>query len=329
MMRLIRAEARRFSARRLTRLGLLGALGLVLLFSWAIWQSTNPPSETEIAQQQVYYEQAVKDWEIYGPAQLAECKEAVAAATPDPNGNWQGMTLADCENMKPSPEQYGWVAPSVSEIMGQIPVTTATTLGLIILVLAASYIGAEFSTGSLGNWLTFEPRRTRVFASKMAVVAGASLILGVAGNAILALLSWVITKANGGTMTWPPGTLTHTMHMFWRSTLLVMALGLLSASIAFLTRNTAAVIGVIIGWLIVVEGTLAGLVQRLQPYTLVTNLEAWITGSTSAYLSECSATGCNSVERTITWVHGGIEWGLVTVAAVALAWLIFERRDVT
>lgn len=331
MTRLLRAEFRRFFSRRLTRLGLLGAFVLTLLFSWATWTSTSPPSADEIAQQKAAYEQAVKDWNTYdGPEQLAECKKAATSATPDPNGQFGGMTEKDCDTMVPALEYYGWTAPKIDEAIAAVPSGTAGMLGLIVIVLAASFIGAEFSTGSMGNWLTYEPRRTRVFTSKMLVVAVAAAALGIVGNAIMTLSTWLIVKLNEGTMTWPPGTLTHVVHMYWRGTLFVVALGLASASLAFLTRHTAAVIGIIIGWMIIVEGTLIGIVERLRVYSLVTNLEAWIRGQASSYEYNCDGVGvCESVERTITWVHGGVEWGLLTAAAVALAWLIFARRDVT
>ena len=35
------------------------------------------------------------------------------------------------------------------------------------LLLAGSFVSAEFSTGSIGNWLTFAPRRVRVYLSKV------------------------------------------------------------------------------------------------------------------------------------------------------------------
>ncbi|HSN42944.1 MAG TPA: hypothetical protein VLR88_02680, partial [Propionibacteriaceae bacterium] len=83
MARLLRAEFRRYYARRLTQLGLLGALVVVLLFSWSNWSATNPPSAVETAQQEANYEQALADWNTYGQADLEKCKAAAADPTLD------------------------------------------------------------------------------------------------------------------------------------------------------------------------------------------------------------------------------------------------------
>ena len=40
-------------------------------------------------------------------------------------------------------------------------------LALAALVLGAGFAASEFSTGSIGTWLTFEPRRLRVYGSKL------------------------------------------------------------------------------------------------------------------------------------------------------------------
>ena len=254
----------------------------MLVFSWAIYSSTRPPSADEMARQRASYEQAFEEWNSNdGPAQVEECMAAATAATPDPNGNWGGMTERDCQTMVPTLEAYGWTAPRIDQAIAEVPTATAFALGMIAIVLAASFIGAEFSTGSIGNWLTYEPRRTRVFASKMIVVAVATATLGIVGNIVMTLVTWMSVRANDGTMVRPPGTLTHVAHTYWRGVLMIVAMGLIAAALAFLTRHTAAVIGIMIGWMMIVEGTLMGLVQWLRTYSLVTNLEAWITGQST------------------------------------------------
>ena len=56
--------------------------------------------------------------------------------------------------------------------------------GLVAFLVAASFVGAEFTTGSLANWLTFVPRRSTVFVSKLTVVAAFSLLLGLLAAAL-------------------------------------------------------------------------------------------------------------------------------------------------
>ena len=46
--------------------------------------------------------------------------------------------------------------------------------GMVLFVVMASFIGAEVTTGSLANWLTFVPSRATVLGSKLAVAASSA-----------------------------------------------------------------------------------------------------------------------------------------------------------
>ena len=52
-------------------------------------------------------------------------------------------------------------------------------------MIAASFIGAEYSSGSIANWLTFVPRRGRVFWSKLLTMIGFAAVLGAFAAALV------------------------------------------------------------------------------------------------------------------------------------------------
>ena len=84
----------------------------------------------------------------------------------------------------------------------------AVLLALAALVLGAGFTASEFSTGSIGTWLTFEPRRLRVFGSKL-LAAGAGVVpLAVLTLATMTAAVWVFAHLWGST-TGPAGTWGH------------------------------------------------------------------------------------------------------------------------
>ena len=61
------------------------------------------------------------------------------------------------------------------EVMPNILLGGSYLLAFVAFLLGPSFVGAEFSSGSIGNWLTFEPRRLRVYGSKL-IAAGAGML---------------------------------------------------------------------------------------------------------------------------------------------------------
>src|SRR5690625_7975157 len=61
--------------------------------------------------------------------------------------------------------------------------------------MAITFIASEFTTGTMSTWLTFEPRRQRVYASKLGAVAVASGLLSVLTYGVLWLIYLGITTA--------------------------------------------------------------------------------------------------------------------------------------
>lgn len=71
-------------------------------------------------------------------------------------------------------------------------------LGAMVLFVAlASFIGAEATSGSLANWLTFVPDRNVVLGSKLAVAAVFSVLVGAATGLLTIGSSAVLAAVHG------------------------------------------------------------------------------------------------------------------------------------
>ena len=173
MSRLLRVELDRFASRTLIRLGVLGVLVICCLAVVSAWQSASPPSQAEQAQAQEYYEQALAEWDENGEQIVADCQEGEDAekeTSADPDAvDWQ------CESQGPRLENWLGSPPSFDADTTSLLGAMSVLFVLAPLLLAGSFVSAEFSTGSIGNWLTFAPRRVRVYLSKV-LAAGLAII---------------------------------------------------------------------------------------------------------------------------------------------------------
>lgn len=327
MGRLWRVELRRFFSRRLVVLAMIGALAVTGLLLFGVWQSSQPMSAEARAQARVEYENARADWEQNGEEYYAQC---LAEQEREAEATGQEVDYG-CEQMEPQEEWFFRTAPPLQETLPGTVGTAATLLVFLAFLVGATFTAAEVSTGSLSTWLTFEPRRLRVFASKLLAAA-----LGVLPAAALVLAvtvagAWAVAEAfglaNGMTARdWPAiGTTA------LRILALTALFALVGASLGFLLRHTAAVLGVVVGYVVVVELMLMNYLTELQPWLVVKNVEAWVDRGASYFVNECTtdATGtlCEYTERTLTFGDSAV-YLLVLTGVVTLAGaLVLRRRD--
>jgi len=194
-------------------------------------------------------------------------------------------------------------------------------------------VAAEFSSGSIGNWLTFEPRRMRVYASKL-VAAGVGLIP--ATVALLGLLIggvWLITAHFGSTAGMTVKIWSDLGLMAGRSVVLAVVAAVVGAAMGTLLRHTAAVIGVAMGYLVLVEIVFRRALQGAQLWMLQINMEGWLRHGTKYFLTTCKTDSqgnyrCDGVEKLLGFGHSATYLGLLVVVVVALSAMVFQRRDV-
>jgi ABC-type transport system involved in multi-copper enzyme maturation permease subunit len=194
---------------------------------------------------------------------------------------------------------------------------TTVPFSLLGMILGASLIGAEWRSNTVGLVLTWEARRSRVFASKLA----AAVVVTVAGFFVLqalvgvSLLPVAITRGttSGLDAAWWRGSL----GVIGRGAINCMVLTTLGFSIAMMARNAAAAIGSVFAYAFILEGALGGRFHWLREWLLIPNASTFVQGNPS---------------EGILQNHSTLVAGLTILAyAVVLAsasMAVFRSRDV-
>jgi ABC-2 type transport system permease protein len=326
LTRLTRVELRRLLRRRLTLFVVLGILAAVGLQLFQTGMEARPISHSEQVRVTADYEQARRDFAQNGEQQRKDCLQSQEEAqASDPTADFQ------CDMQEPTlamflkPELR--FADAVRDVLGN----GALLLMLAALVAGAGFTASEFTTGSIGTWLTFEPRRVRVYGSKL-LAAGAGVVpLAVVTFALLTAGVWVFASLWGRTDA-PAGTWGHVAALSGRGVLLAAAVAVVGGALGFLLRHTAAVLGVALGYAIVGEGIVGSNVQALRPWLLATNVTGWLQHGTTYFSQVCTTSSggysCNDVQRQLSFAHSATFLGVLVLALVLLTALVFRRRDV-
>ena len=323
MTALLRAELLRIRSRRLTWV----ALGLVLLVmalsQLAVASSMRPVTASELAQAQVPYEEAVRDYDQNHQRYEQECRDS-------------GLSAEDCAYPPPRLEDY--VARSVStfaEAGETVVVVTVSFAGLALLLLGASVTGAELASGALANWLTFVPERSRVFAAKLLAL----ILVAAVSTAVVSGVALGVTAAVGRAVGAPLDGAGELGAIAGRGVLVGVVAAVVGFGLALLTRHTIAAAGTVLGYLIlsgvlgVVWATVPALsgVQRFLPEN---NLLALLLGRHEYYtVTEVAQPDVTfestGVTHVISLTQGAVYWGVVAAALVAVTLVVFRRRDVS
>jgi hypothetical protein len=248
----VRSEMLRFTSRRLFRaLALLVIAGLVAAAVIAFVESSKDPNAGRAAAQSDY----------------ARCKADEAQAQADaPPGS--GRVVFDCSSVEELSVAYD-KRFRFAETMPDATRGVAVAFFILSFVVAASFVGADWASGSTTTLLTWEPRRARVFAAK---VIATCLLLAAAAVVTLALLAvlFIPVAALRGTTEGVTGSLWWTLAGVWvRGAALTVFGGCLAASIATISRNTAGAIGVAFGYGVILENILLFIRGgRLRPWLL-------------------------------------------------------------
>ncbi|GAB2569581.1 ABC transporter permease subunit [Microlunatus antarcticus] len=323
VVRLVATELLRLRSRRVSIVAAVVVLAAVALFQFGI-RSEVAPSAAAQADAAQAYAAAQQQWQESHAANVADCVQQ------------GGGTQEECESYDPAPtpEQYQ-VTPPPFDVVGQAGVTTAAYLAMFASFLAgASFIGAEYSTGSLANWLTFVPQRLKVFASKGIAVVLGSTVLG----AVAVFATFGLTAAQVSNHGEPLVRLGHVAAAGGRAVALVALAGLAGYVIALVARHTVAAIAVPLAYGLVravlsaftsdVDAPLAW----LPPYLPELNLTAFLEhGTTYTQYRSVLADGSDytEVEKHISFAHSGLYWLTLAVVSVVVGVLVFRRRDVT
>lgn len=336
-MKLIRTELRRLRWRGINLVALLALLGVVLLMTFNSYQSSKPPSEQMLVEAEEELQWYLALWEENHERDYQECltgeheeQEAwIASGESGSLGSW------GCEGLLEEPTANMFLPYWQESFTNYLDNTFG---GLIIIVLAialflgASFNAGEINSGSMGTWLTFEPRRTQVYYSKSAALFIWGVVVGLATLSLGLLLAWLVYSLNG------MGELTSKQ---WTDALLTVArcvplFGIAAAvggSLGIILRHTAAAAVVVFAWAAVVEPIIRyGSWRQLTPWLITPNVQGWIEAGTEYWYSSCSGGGVNYLCETVHLSHGGLRSFIYVMIAAALVStignLIFRRRDI-
>jgi ABC-2 type transport system permease protein len=363
-MRLFRVELRRLWARRLTKLACLVVVAVVALTAFTVYGTAQPPTEAQLAEAERFYQQELELWEENGEEQVAQCEEdeEAAAATEGSEVDF------GCDQMAPQrewflPPQFTFVPPTaesadhvaadmglgeevdprVAEVYaspwnmwetGTSSIATSSVFLLVItFALGVSFVTAEVTSGALGLWLTFEPRRQRVYWSKAAAAAIGTLpftVVGIAAlvGAVYALFAGFGTLGDVTTERW-----IEIAGYGGRLVVAGAAFAMIGAALGALFKHAAAAVGValVVAWASTVFTMALGEAQRWAPSV---NLTAWLEGAALYGAQTCTAGAdgrmeCQWVEKVVTQTQGGLYLLVLTVTVTVVAALVFRRRDVS
>ncbi len=305
MIRLIRAETARLLSRRFTVITMIVVVLAIGAFQLVVIDAFNQPAAEPVPAQTT------------DPGQPTECQDPDVPAEECTPAEDDGSGGGDV------------VRPPFAEVATLTLTVSIYLAALSTFMIAGSFIGAEFTSGSISNWLSFVPRRIPVFVSKLFTITVFSALFSAACGALTLGAAVVLA----GIHDVPVEEIGKLMALSARGLIPAVALAAVGFCAGLLSRHTAAAIGVLLGYLFlwfVRNGPLSQLAwaQRLTPWTPEGNLSA-VVGNGSTYEVVVDEQTYETVERHISLAHGIGYWvALVAVLAVVTG-LVFRSRDVT
>jgi ABC-2 type transport system permease protein len=323
--RLLVVEFLRLGKRRFTRVLLSVAVVGYLIAVGFLWQSHSKVTPADIAQATVQ-----RDLQIEQIGQsVTDCLKVAGNTAeqcgPVPTANDFPIT----QFLSNSPFRPRDVQPYA--------LVVGTAVALAGFMLAATSIGAEWSSRNIVAWLFYEPRRLRLMWAKLLALSSVVLVLSVIAQFLWALTARLLLSSRG----LPVSSLGADAAQFWpdvlrvqvRSALVVVPVVLLGFGLANLIKNTAAALGVAFVYLAVVESVLRAISPALQPYQFTTSLIAWVNKgglTVDGDLVYDPKGGYVAPEPIhISNLHGGLTMMVYALVVLAVSLALFRRRDIT
>ena len=323
MSRLTRVELRRLTSRKVIWVTLVGVAVIVIVTVGTVFLQARSIDLARAGFNE-NYEQILADHE----RSVADCQQQEALER-----RQTGDASIDfgCDDFAP---------PTVEDMYGQMPSLfdqyTSLLRGLVYpfaflaLAMGSTAVAAEFAHRTMGSWLTFVPRRTPVFVSKVLAPVLAAVPLTLAGIALVlvgvpAVFRWFrlddgVTGAQWTDLGW----------MAVRLVVVAMVAGALGAGAAFLVRHSGVVVGVVVGYLVLVEGMMGSALSSVQPYLLGRNISAFVNdGASWEIFTGCTGFAeCVPTRYSISLTHGAVVLAILLAVVLVLAWGRFRTADI-
>ena len=330
MIRLLRAELARVRARP----AVWGAVGLVLLGTLGLvvsaWWATRAPTAAQLAHAEEVYRSAALAWQETGEDQVRTCLDAQRGLVPGDPGH------VDCTRLEPVREQYLPARPGGYALLDGRVDTVGLLAGIAAFLAATTLVCAEFASGAVGTWLTFAPRRGRVFVTRMAAAGLAALPIALAGFVALVVAVLLIGHLRGGAESVPWASWADLAGRVARWHAVVVGAALLGAGLGFVVRHSGAVTGLAVWWVAAVESALRIVLPSAGWLPMSVNVTAVLRGEGTYVVPSCVADPrapggevCERVLHTVGAGQGVLVSGALVVLVVVAGWASFRLRDVS
>lgn len=182
-MRLLRVELTRLRWRRGILVLVLACLVIpVIIWAGLAW-STRAVSDADLARAEQQLAEQVRWYE----RQIDRC-----LANPDRHGIDPQNAGRECTMMYGDEPELEWFLNRPQLQPASVPdeggTGVAVTLIGLVMIIGATFAGADWASGSMSNQLLFDPRRIRFWLAKAAAVALGCAAIAVAGLALFWLL---------------------------------------------------------------------------------------------------------------------------------------------
>ncbi len=301
-MKLFRSEFLRARSRRFVKVMLIVMIGLIALGLGIAALTAKPPTDQQITAARTEYQREVARCmrEQIDPSNMeGQSKETFCAVNATPFASDDSVIpLRDLDE----------ILRGLSQLMV-----------LLAIVVGATLAGADWGANTMTTLLTWEPRRLRVLFTRALVVAlvviGVALIL----QGVFAGLFTLLTATRGSTDFLPPDFWARVIATSGRVSLIAAAFGLMSFAVGMIGRSTVAALAVLFGYLIAIEGVLAGFRPKVEPFLAIRAAIVVINRQPLVTVSGLIV----DTQRAVTVL------AIYVVGLLVVAGLLFRRRDVT
>lgn len=136
------------------------------------------------------------------------------------------------------------------ELLGNAP-GVITTVAVLLMLAGATFVGADWASGSMSNQLLFEPRRTAVWAAKATAVGLAGVAVGLVGQLVYWAGIYLVAAQRG--IEPPPALRDDVAWMLARGTFVIALAAVAGLAMTMLFRSTVATLGILFA--VAVAGT--------------------------------------------------------------------------
>ena len=241
----------------------------------------------------------------------------------------EGVAWADQrpDSSRPQTSSFGSTTiREASEGMSGILPALATFSLVLSVIIGASFVGAEYKSGTVENLLLWEPRRARVLTAKFLAGFASSTVVTAVVLAWLVAIFYFLAIVHGTTSGVDSRFWIDIASVIIRAGIAGGLFFVMAMSVAVIARNTTASVGLILGWFAVSNIVIELFGRRFRRWELFTNALAFITEANVPRYTRVFT------EWRITYGHDYLVGGLIVVVwafvmASVATWL-FVRRDV-